>query len=176
MERFIDILCIATLGILSWQDFRSRKIAWWLLPILAGVFLMSSMQKNSAGEMTREFLLNIIFLIAQFLFLWIWFLIKNKRISKIMDTQIGWGDVLFMICIALAFSPANFLVFYVLGMIATLLATITFRLLRSGKENEIPLAGALALPLIVLICIRLIDPGKNFYNDDWLNSLFDNAI
>lgn len=176
MERFIDIIGIAALGILSWQDFRSRKIAWWLLPILAGVLLMSSIQKNSAMEMTKEFSFNIAFLCIQFLFLWFWFLIKNKSISKIIDTQIGLGDVLFMICIALAFSPANFLVFYILGMIATLFATIIIRLFRSEKEKEIPLAGALALPLLVLISIRLFDPGKNFYNDDWLNSLFDSAI
>lgn len=176
MERIADIIGITALGILSWQDFRSRRIAWWLLPVLAGVLLIASLQKNSASESGREFSFNIVFLCIQFLFLWIWFSVKQKKITKIIDTQIGLGDVLFMICIALAFSPANFLVFYTLGMIFTLLVTILVRLFRSEIKSEIPLAGALAIPLIVLCLWRIVDPSKNFYNDEWLMQLLGNTI
>ncbi|HET6990284.1 MAG TPA: hypothetical protein VFJ43_03125, partial [Bacteroidia bacterium] len=101
------------------------------------------------------------------------FSVRNKKISKIIDVQIGLGDVLFMVCVTLAFSPVNFLVFYILGMIATLVVTIIIRLIRSGIESEIPLAGSMAIPLIFLFCLRLVDPAKNFYNDDWMNSLLD---
>ena len=174
MERIVDIIGIMTLGILSWQDFRSRQIAWWLLPILAAALFLSSLQKNSASEIGIGFSFNITFLCIQFLFVWIWFSLKQKKLSKIIDTQIGLGDVLFMICIALAFSPANFMVFYTVGMIATLLVTITVKLFKATIKSEIPLAGALAIPLIALCSWKIMDPSKNFYNDDWLTLFLSN--
>ena|ERR1044072_1741049 len=173
MEYLAGITGIAALGILSWQDFRSRKIAWWLLPVIAGTLLADALKRNSAAETGKEFLFNIIFLCFQFLLVWIWFSIKNKKRSRIIDTQIGMGDILFMVCLALAFSPANFLVFYTLGMIFTLLATVFVRMIYSTVKSEIPLAGALAIPLIGLCCWRLFDPSKNFYSDAWLMDLLE---
>ena len=173
MERIADIIGIGAMGILCWQDFRSRQIAWWLLPIIALVLLKIALRNNSATEVGKEFSINIFFLLIQFSLLWIWFSLKNKKVTKIIDQQIGFGDVLFMICIALAFSPANFLLFYTIGMIATLLLTIIVRIFLSTIKSEIPLAGALALPLIVLFLWRIIDPSKNFYSDEWLMQLVE---
>lgn len=173
MERIIDGIGILALCILCWQDFRWRRISWWLLVTLVGVFLMGSIQENSASEIGKQFSLNIVFLCMQFLFVWIWFSIRNKKPARIIDTQIGLGDVLFLVCIALAFSPANFLMFYILGLIITLAATIIVRIFRTEMKSEIPLAGALAIPLIVLLCMRIIDPSNNYYSDHWLNSIID---
>ena len=50
MERFADMIGITALGILSWQDFRFRKIAWWLLPIIVGALLVCSISKNPADH------------------------------------------------------------------------------------------------------------------------------
>jgi hypothetical protein len=94
-------------------------------------------------------------------------------VSNIIDSQIGLGDILFMICLALAFSPANFLVFYNLGMILTLIIAIAVKTIRKKIKMEIPLAGALAIPLIGLCFWRMIDPNKNFYSDEWLMQLLE---
>ncbi len=176
MERIADIISVATLGILSWQDFRSRRIAWWLLPILAITFFLASSQMNSVSEIGMGFSLNITFLLIQFLFVWIWFSLKQRKFSKLIDSQIGLGDLLFMICIAFAFSPANFMIFYTIGMIVTLLVTIIVRLFRSNEKSEIPLAGALAIPLIILCSARIVIPTMNFYNDEWLIHIFENGL
>ncbi len=176
MERIADIISVATLGILSWQDFRSRRIAWWLLPILALTFFLASFQMNSASEIGIGFSLNITFLLIQFLFVWIWFSVKQRKFSQLIDSQIGLGDLLFMICIAFAFSPANFMIFYTIGMIVTLIVAIVVRLFRSNEKGEIPLAGALAIPMIVLCAVRIAKPTTNFYNDEWLIRLFDSGL
>lgn len=172
MERIADSIGILALGIISWQDFRSRQIAWWLLPILAITLFLSSCTTNTIGEIGTRFSINIVFLCAQFLLVWIWFSVKEKKPSRLIDTQIGLGDVLFMICIALAFSPANFIVFYTIGMIVTLLVAIAVRSFNSALRREIPLAGALAIPLMALFAWRIFDPATNFYNDEWLSSFF----
>jgi Flp pilus assembly protein protease CpaA len=172
MERIADSIGILTLGILSWQDFRSRQIAWWLLPVLAVVFFLSACAKNSTREIGIGFSLNLVFLCMQFVFVWIWFSVKEKKLSKLIDTQIGLGDVLFMICVALAFSPANFIVFCTMGMMVTLVVAIAIRLFHSTSRSEIPLAGALAIPLMILCAWRVFDPRANFYNDEWLDRFF----
>lgn len=176
MERIADSIGILTLGILSWQDFRSRQIAWWLLPVLAFVFFVVASSGNSVQEVGRGFAINMTFLCLQFLFVWVWFSVKQKKRSRLIDTHIGLGDVLFMICIAMAFSPANFIVFYILGMCMTLLVTIAVKLFRPGIGSEIPLAGALALPLMVLCLCRIFDPAVNFYNDEWVSSFFFHSL
>jgi hypothetical protein len=148
-----------------------------LLPVLAIVLFLSAFAKNSAREIGTGFSLNIVFLCMQFLFVWIWFSVKEKKLSRLIDTQIGLGDVLFMICIALAFSPANFIVFYTMGMIVTLVVAVVVRLFNSSTRSEIPLAGALAIPLMILCAWRIVDPVADFYNDEWLSRfLFDNNI
>lgn len=176
MERIADVLGIAMLGILSWQDFRTRRISGWLLPVLALVLFLSAFQKNSMQEIGIGFSLNLTFLCIQFLFVWIWFSLKQRKFSKLIDTQIGLGDILFMMCIALAFSPANFMLFYVAGMIGTLVVTILVRSAKPGHKSEIPLAGAIALPLIALCAWKIIDPSANFYNDEWLTRIFETGF
>lgn len=176
MERIADSIGILTLGILSWQDFRSRQIAWWLLPVLVVVFFAGAFDENSVQEIGRGFATNMIFLCLQFLFVWIWFSVKQKKMSKLIDAQIGLGDILFMICVAPAFSPANFIVFYTLGMSITLLVTIVVKLFRPGMKSEIPLAGALALPLMILCAWRIFDPAANFYDDEWLSRLVSDHL
>lgn len=176
MERIADVLGIAMLGILSWQDFRTRRISGWLLPVLALVLFLSAFQKNSMREIGIGFSLNLTFLCIQFLFVWIWFSLKQRKFSKLIDTQIGLGDVLFMMCIALAFSPANFMLFYVAGMIGTLVVTLVVRSTMANHKSEIPLAGAIAIPLIVLCAWKLADPSANFYNDEWLTRFFETGF
>ncbi|MEO5644581.1 MAG: hypothetical protein ABIQ40_08580 [Bacteroidia bacterium] len=173
MERYGDIPGIIALVILAWQDFRTRKIAWWLLPVLAASFFLAGYASASAKTIGQTFSINIVFLLIQFLLVWSWFSVKNKRFSKIIDTQIGLGDVLFMICVALVFSPGNFLIFYIGGMILTLIITLVIRVVRKNSLAEIPLAGALSLPLIILCGWRLFSPGKDFYNDAWLMQFFE---
>ncbi len=176
MERAGDILCIVALGWLSWQDFRTRRIAWWLLPVLAVALLAAGLQHTPGREIGKAFALNLAFLFVQLLLVWLWMAFREKKFSNLINTQIGLGDVLFMGCVALAFSTVNFLLFYTLGMVATLLIVVTVRLLRPHVNREIPLAGALALPLIALCSFRIADPGIDFYSDEWLTQLLDRTF
>jgi Flp pilus assembly protein protease CpaA len=176
MERAGDILGIVALGWLSWQDFRTRRISWWLIPLLAAAFLLAGLQRTPVGEIGKAFALNLVFLFVQLLLVWAWIALRAKKLTNLINTQIGLGDVLFMCCVALAFSTVNFLLFYTLGMVATLFLVVIARFLRPKINNEIPLAGALALPLIALCSIRVIDPTIDFYSDEWLTQLLDRTL
>src|ERR1041385_1092044 len=110
MERIGDITGIISLLLLAEQDFRMRKIAWWLLPLFAGSILLVFSVNGNFGQFIYFFLLNLGFLLLQFLFLHTWYWIKNKRFIKIIDVMLGLGDILFLVCMTTMFSPGNFLI------------------------------------------------------------------
>ena len=175
MERVGDITGIISLLLLAAQDFRSRRISWWLLPLFTlGIILVFSIDGNGR-DFFYFFSLNLLFLVIQFIFLSGWYLVKNKKITRIIDTKLGLGDVLFLICMATMFSPANFLLVYTAGMLFSLCIGVLVKFMRKNTDFEIPLAGLLAIPLIVLCTWRLTDPSLDFYNDGrllaWLTNI-----
>lgn len=175
MNRVGDLIGILSLGTLAFQDFHSRRISWWLLPIVVAGLLLGGAGQASLIGIGRSFLINMLFLGVQFVLLWGWFFLRNRRNIKLIDRQIGLGDILFVICPAFAFSPVNFLVYYTAGLVLTLTGVLLFRMFRSPEKLLIPLAGALALALIVLCCWRLADPQVNFYSDEWLLSFAESC-
>jgi len=173
MERIGDILSIATLGWLSWQDFHTRRIVWWLLPLLAIARVLSAFGQTGVIAVGKNFLFNSGFLLLQFLLTWIWFSARLKKPATLVDRQIGSGDLLFLVCITPAFSPMNFIVFYSAAMIFSLLLALLLRRVKISTTEEIPLAGLLSLPLIGLCTWRLIDPHFNFCNEEWMIRLLE---
>ena len=86
--------------------------------------------------------------------------------------MIGWGDILFMVTVAFYLSILNFLLFYVVGLIASLLAWVSWQAIdKSNEDRHIPLAGLLAgaLSVILVICWWLYK--INLTNDEWVMSL-----
>lgn len=175
MERIGDITGIFSLLMLAVQDFRSRRIAWWLLPLfVTGIILVFSAHGNGR-DFFYFFSLNLFFLVLQFIFLSGWYFVKNKKFTRIIDSKLGLGDVLFLVCIATMFSPGNFLLVYTSGMLFSLCTSLLIKFGRRNIDFEIPLAGLLAIPLIALCIWRLADPSLDFYNDDWLLAWFSNT-
>lgn len=88
---------------------------------------------------------------------------------NIVDTYLGLGDVLFLIVICTVFSPVNFILFYLLSMIVTLTGVLIYNVVSTKKTNDIPLAGAMAGMLLILLISK---PGIDLYNDAYfLNML-----
>lgn len=174
--RLGDIFIVLLLAILSWQDFRSRLISWWLIPLLLTAFVFTGKEQLSWMEIGKLFLFNLIFLGIQFLLVWTVMSFRKRKFIQ-MNEQIGIGDVLFLICLAAAFSTINFFIFYTIVLLIVLLISIPVKLFRSSEKMLIPLAGAIAVPMIVLILFRLFDPKINFYSEEWLaNFLTVNLI
>ena len=171
--RLGDILIVMTLMVLAWQDFRSRLISWWLIPVLLLAFILAGKEQVSWSGMGKYFLFNLTFLILQFVIVWIWISLRNRKPVRLINSQIGLGDILFLVCIAAAFSTVNFLFFYTASLIAVLLIAAVIRMFRSSEKMLIPLAGAIAVPMIVLILFRLFDPAVNFYSEEWLLNILN---
>lgn len=172
MELAGNSIGIIALGMLAWQDFRSRSISWWLLPIVVAGLLLGGASRWNMAEIGKDFLWNVTFLSVQFVFVWLWMSLRQRKFVRLIDRQIGLGDVLFLLAVAFSFSPGNFILFYTIGLLSVLLIALVMKLRQPGFL--IPLAGALAVPLLLLCAWRLVDPSKDFYNDDWLLQLLGN--
>jgi hypothetical protein len=166
MLLVVDILILFSLILIVFQDFKQRQISWFLIPLsFAGFAYKASLYKDSS---IADFLLNTGFILLQLICITIYFSIKNKKFLNIIDTHLGLGDILFFVVICTVFSPLNFIAFYMISMISTLLAIIAYNLFSSRQTKDIPLAGAMAGALIILMITTWAIPGIDFYNDGYL--------
>jgi hypothetical protein len=160
-------MMIALLAI-AVQDFKFRAVYWWLFPVLMSCLALVKGTERNFALLVQDFLSNIVFLSVQFLFLSVYFSLKERRMVNILNGYLGLGDVLFLIAITAYFSFLNYLVFY----LATLFGIIAISLFVKWKyemnEQKIPLAGYQAVIFIFWIAIAEFSGKVCLTADDWL--------
>jgi hypothetical protein len=112
---------------------------------------------------------NIGFLACQFLLLQLYFLLKQRSWKTVINRQIGWGDILFLAASCCFFSPANFLLFYCLGLLFVLIVHLAVTAFTKNKQPAatIPLAGYQAIFLLVFTGAYTV-LHTTITNDNWL--------
>jgi len=169
MEQTFSITSIVFLGALAWQDFRSRMITAWLLPA-AGVFLsVAEIFHSDITRVGQNAGINLILLLLQFLALTLWISFRNRKWINIIDSHIGLGDILFLVCITPALSPFNFCVLLTAGTLLTLFIHTAVQLMKNGADPKIPLAGYLG-SIILVFCLLNVSGIIPFHlsDNDWL--------
>lgn len=143
-------LLISTLLFLAWEDWQYRSVAIWSLAlygILVVVWLWPQFDFYSA-------LLNLCFLLIQFLLLYLYFRFRDGSGVKLAGTMLGWGDIVFIAINAILFPSFQFLSGYMVGLVATLAVALLAGLHRN-KARSIPLISGLALSQgLVLVGMR----------------------
>jgi hypothetical protein len=173
MNAIGNIAAILLLACLSLQDFRERSISAWLLPAMLVCLLLPPCSSEEIGFLLYpNFVLNFFLLLLQFTCLWLLISARNRKWTNIINTQIGTGDMLMLVCLTPFFSPLNYFLLFTLAIVLTLIITLLMGAMRRLSSDQIPFAGLLALPLIVLCTARLFYPGKiNFSSDEWITTL-----
>ena len=153
------------------QDIRSRSVYWVLFPCLVILFIsLGWLQHRAYIDTWQAVLMNIGFLILQFLLVSAYFSIKSSCWINITKDRLGWGDLLLLLTVAFYLSFFNFLLFYITSLVAVLLCWLAWQALSSIKDKHIPLAGLQAFVLgLFLITGWWIKP-VNLTSDNWLLS------
>ncbi|PAW94647.1 hypothetical protein CKK33_14555 [Mucilaginibacter sp. MD40] len=139
------------------QDLQSRSISWLLFPFLALCGLVMQLRlAYPPAEIFQFGLLNLAFLIIQYLCIRLYFRLARGPQTKVIDALIGWGDLLFLLCVACILPTATFILFYAASLLFILIGWALYRSLRSKATLQIPLAGLQALILLI------------FASGDWL--------
>lgn len=172
MKLIAGLICILALVTIAVQDFRSRTIAWWLLPPLLISLFLIGLTQTSIGIIFKHAAFNIAFIALQLFLLMLYFSIRERRFIRLIDTHIGLGDVLLLSCLCMGFSPMNFIVVLLCSLLLSLLATLAWRVIRPQTSPLIPLAGLLAIPIIVLVTFSSFS-SLNLHNDAWISAIVE---
>ncbi len=138
-------LTLGLLATVAYSDLRSRAVSLpQLLALAAGCTGLAWSRSGSLPLLLNDSAFNLFFLALQAGLTWLWFALKHRRVSKVLDRYIGLGDWLFLIAVAPALTPFRFVWYYATGVFLTLVVALLVRIFYTGSFQTIPLAGGLA--------------------------------
>jgi predicted neutral ceramidase superfamily lipid hydrolase len=170
MNWVVNSCLLIFLGCIVFQDFKQRQISWFFIPLLFVGFMYK--ECYSDGGAIKDLMLNIGFVLIQLVVLTAYMSVKNKKIVNVINSYLGIGDILFFAVLCAAFSPINFLVFYLCSIVLTLIGYLIYNAIIKSSQKEIPLAGAMASGMMMLMIANFFLPKMNLYNDTFFISCF----
>jgi hypothetical protein len=123
------------------QDFRFRAISWICIPLLFISVLAKALFVSDSLVVLDYIMQNILFIILQMGVLILYFSIRKKKFESVINSYIGWGDILFFVAIAPALCFGNFLLFIVFSILFILISYSILSIFKINTNKQIPLAG-----------------------------------
>jgi len=137
-----------------YQDFTTRTIYAWLIPVLS--VSLGILAYQSVGWLFFDYLWkNAIFIVLQLFCLVLYFSIKHQQWTNITEHYLGWGDILFFVPMLFFASTLNFILFFIVSLFLVLSLYLVGNLIMSNKMKTIPLAGGQALCMMIALCTPL---------------------
>ncbi|MGE0562540.1 MAG: hypothetical protein AB7O47_12045 [Flavobacteriales bacterium] len=165
MNLIVFIILLGLLALVVFQDFKSRSISWFLIPLLLITFVGYGLLNLQVQELLTFSGINIAIVLTNLLGVTLLVWIKEKELKNIVDSYLGLGDVLFFLVLTTVFSPLNFMLFYLGSVLLTTLVYGAIILFNKEKQTLIPLAGAMSILLILVLVIDAIMPTFSVYQD-----------
>ncbi|SDT67379.1 hypothetical protein SAMN05216490_4787 [Mucilaginibacter mallensis] len=164
-----EIIVLLVLLTIFLEDTSIREVHMVLFPLLAGALLIAGL-KHGAGfqALWESASVNLLFLMLVLLLLTAWFSLKEKRVVNVTLQLLGWGDIWFLVCIALYFSILNYLFFYIASLLAVVVLWSAWRFISKKNNQHIPLAGMQALMLAIYLSCDWWLIHFNAVSDNWL--------
>ncbi len=170
MKAVVVVLIGLNLGWIIYQDFKERTIslvALFVLFVLCVVYYSLALQFR---ELPVRIVINSLF--AGVILVSGTLLVKIRRPKDSVSSFIGAGDFLFLMAISPMFSFESYLVFLNTSIVFTLVIYgILLVVGRITASHTIPLAGALAICLIVFVSLNQMLPFNLFEEISWIYSI-----
>lgn len=148
-----------------YHDFRFRTLPVSILVFTLIIVILRSVVINSWYNALFFAAINILILTVQYIFLTIYFSLRNKKLISILNSYIGSGDIWFYGALTFCFSPLNFVLFNALSCFIVIAVYIFQK-----NKSTIPLAGFLALFLLITVGLNYSFRISMFYQDSFLLS------
>lgn len=173
MPGLVQLMIIATLLWLCWQDLRERLISIFSLIVFAVLAVILSVYSHySLYDVIFDAGIGVLFLAGQFMLVALLFYFKNREVA-FFDSKIGWGDVVFLSITILLFSAVNFVVMYVLGLLFVLLMHSIMKKQFEFAKGVIPFAGYFSIYLVLILALSYAFK-FSLYDNFWLLQLMEN--
>lgn len=165
MELTLLFILLGLLALVVFQDFKSRSISWFLIPLLFAAFIGSALLKIDTQEFITYSGINLIIISMNLLGVTLFVWLKEKKLKNIVDSYLGLGDILFFLVLTTVFSPLNFIVFYLGSIILITVIYGSIILFNKQTKTLIPLAGAMSVLLIMVLIADVMLSRFNVYQD-----------
>ena len=151
------LICLVLLFIMI-QDFRFRAVHWILFPVLLILLVTESLFVSKIDNYLDSISINLLVILLQGLILIGYYKLKGTHFINFIKDRIGMGDLLFVLVMAFAFSWSTFLLYYIAGLLFTLITWLAVRNLIRLRSQLVPLAGMLALFMTLIMLAEIILP------------------
>jgi hypothetical protein len=148
MKQAAIYLILIILIIIFLQDMKYRKIHI-VLPIFLFGITLSFIEGYDFSGKVFFILPNFLFLLLTFSVMVFYMSIKEKKFLNPFKNYFGVGDLLFYLAITPLFFLYNYILFFVLSLVFSIIVHLIVRPLLSQKT--VPLAGYAAVFLMVVI-------------------------
>lgn len=137
----IKLFLLAVFSLIFFQDYKDRRVYWFLYPIIGILVLILQIQIIPIDIALINSGFNLLFVCFLLVFCYLYARIKLKK--SLLQSVLGLGDILFFIAIAFSFSIVSFFVLFVFSLIFSLI--LHFALQHKQTEKTVPLAGYMSL-------------------------------
>ncbi|GGX27281.1 hypothetical protein [Aquimarina muelleri] len=157
MYYILHVLILLSFGVMIYQDITSRHIHIVLPILIFGISFYLNMDVIDYLDIIK----STSFLVINFIVITVYFTIKKTKLLNPFKHYIGIGDLLFLIGVTPMFSFRNYVLFFITGMLFTLIIYAIFK--KKYKQDTIPLAGYLSIFALILIVVDFSFPINLFY-------------
>lgn len=137
----VKFFLILTLFLILIQDYKERKVYWFLYPIIGVLVYILQFDQNGFEVSIINSTMNLCFVVLILLVAYFYNLIKLKL--KFLKEVFGLGDVLFFAFISFSFATVSFIILFVFSLVFSLLLHEFFK--KKSHYISIPLAGYMSL-------------------------------
>lgn len=149
------ILILSQISVLGWtafQDFKSREISWFLIPLLFGLGLASAVTESVDWI---EYGFSALFVTAQLIMAYLYFCTKQRSIRiQFTDTLLGLGDILFFYAMVPFFNFEDFVFHHIAGFIFSIVCHLIYHQIK--PQSSIPLAGWLSIYYSSILIYKVV--------------------
>ena len=163
LNVILNIVLLLSLGVCVFQDLKFRGIHIAVFPVILLIGLYFNHWMSWGWE---DLLKSLLFLTVTISVLFAYLSLKNKQLVLLFKKYLGLGDVLFFIAILPLFSFRNFMLFFITGMIISMLLHMGLKSFQ--KQETIPLAGYLSIYLIGLMTYAMVNNNPSFFKMDMI--------
>ena len=151
METFVFIGLTLSLLAITYEDWKTRSvhIYWFALTFVCLGYL--GWRSMGFQDYALQFGINFIFLLSYFVLLQLYFMLKQCGWVWIFNKYIGWGDVVFLLCIAGYWNLVCFIVFIIASLLISL---VVYFVAIKPYRDTIPLAGLQSLIFLIFFYLE----------------------
>lgn len=152
MITALKIATIPTLFFIIQQDFKERKVYWFLFPLLG--ILLSTIHFLSI-ELVEIFAYYIAlnFLLISLVIIILYGITVGAFKKPFLNHSFGMGDLLFFYAFALGFSSLTFIILFTNSLLFALL--LFWGLKKPLRWKTVPLAGLMGLFLLIILTLSI---------------------